>query len=36
MAAAGTTNDWVHAHPWSTVGVVSGIGFALGLVIGRR
>ncbi|MGZ8992891.1 MAG: glycine zipper domain-containing protein [Burkholderiaceae bacterium] len=35
-AAAGTTNDWVHAHPWSTIGVVSGIGFALGLVIGRR
>jgi len=35
-AAAGATNDWVHAHPWSTIGVASGIGFALGLVIGRR
>ena len=35
-AAAGATNDWVHAHPWSTIGVASGIGFAIGLLIGRR
>ena len=35
-AVAGATDDWVHAHPWSTIGAAGGIGFLIGLLIGRR
>jgi ElaB/YqjD/DUF883 family membrane-anchored ribosome-binding protein len=33
---AGATDDYVHDHPWQAVGVGAGIGFLLGLLIGRR
>ena len=35
-AAAEATDDWVQAHPWSTIGAAGGIGFLIGLLIGRR
>lgn len=33
---ARTTDDYVHQHPWSSIGVAAGIGLLLGVVIGRR
>lgn len=30
------TDDYVHEHPWRSVGVAAGIGFIVGLLIGRR
>ncbi|MDO9450316.1 MAG: DUF883 family protein [Rugosibacter sp.] len=30
------TDDYVHDHPWRSVGVAAGIGFIVGLLIGRR
>lgn len=35
-AAARATDDYVHDHPWKSVGVAAGVGFLLGLLIGRR
>ena len=35
-AAARATDDYVHANPWQAVGIGAGIGFLLGLVLGRR
>jgi len=35
-AVAGATDDWVHTHPRSTIGAAGGIGFLIGLLIGRR
>ena len=32
---ANATDDYVHENPWQAVGVAAGIGFLLGLVIGR-
>lgn len=34
--AAKVTDDYVHENPWQAVGVAAGIGFLLGLLIGRR
>jgi len=34
--AARATDDWVHEHPWTAVGVATGIGILVGLVINRR
>ncbi|MGE0875279.1 MAG: YqjD family protein [Burkholderiales bacterium] len=34
--AARATDDYVHDNPWQAVGVAAGIGFLLGLLIGRR
>ena len=34
--AAKATDEYVHDHPWKAVGVAAGIGFVLGLLIGRR
>ncbi|AWI77238.1 MAG: DUF883 domain-containing protein [Azoarcus sp.] len=34
--AAHATDDYVHAHPWESVGVAAGVAFLLGLLAGRR
>ncbi|THF62828.1 DUF883 domain-containing protein [Pseudothauera nasutitermitis] len=33
---AHATDDYVHAHPWQSVGVAAGVAFLLGLLSGRR
>ena len=33
---ARSTDDYVHQHPWSSIGVAAGIGLLLGVVIARR
>jgi ElaB/YqjD/DUF883 family membrane-anchored ribosome-binding protein len=35
-AAGRATDDYVHDHPWRSVGVAAGIGVLVGLLIGRR
>jgi len=35
-AAAHTTDEFVHAHPWKAVGIAAGIGLVLGMLISRR
>ena len=35
-AAARATDDYVHENPWQAVGIGAGVGFLLGLVLGRR
>lgn len=30
------TDDYVHDHPWKSVGVAAGVGLIIGLLIGRR
>jgi ElaB/YqjD/DUF883 family membrane-anchored ribosome-binding protein len=30
------TDDYVHDNPWRSVGVAAGVGFIVGLLIGRR
>jgi ElaB/YqjD/DUF883 family membrane-anchored ribosome-binding protein len=34
--AAGSTDDFVHDHPWQAVGVAAALGVVVGLLIGRR
>lgn len=34
--AARVTDDYVHDNPWQAVGIAAGVGFLLGLLIGRR
>jgi ElaB/YqjD/DUF883 family membrane-anchored ribosome-binding protein len=34
--AAKATDDYVHDNPWQAVGIAAGVGFLLGLLIGRR
>ncbi len=34
--AAATTDDYVHDHPWTAMGVSAGVGLIVGLLIGRR
>jgi ElaB/YqjD/DUF883 family membrane-anchored ribosome-binding protein len=34
--AAENTDAFVHEKPWNAVGVALGVGFVLGLIIGRR
>jgi ElaB/YqjD/DUF883 family membrane-anchored ribosome-binding protein len=33
---ANATDDYVHENPWQAVGVAAGVGFLLGLLIGRN
>jgi ElaB/YqjD/DUF883 family membrane-anchored ribosome-binding protein len=33
---AHATDDYVHAHPWQSVGVAAGVAFLLGMLAGRR
>jgi ElaB/YqjD/DUF883 family membrane-anchored ribosome-binding protein len=35
-AAARMTDEYVHEHPWRSVGVAAGVGLIIGLLIGRR
>ena len=34
--AARATDEYVHDQPWRAVGIAAGIGFVIGLLIGRR
>ena len=34
--AARAADDYVHAHPWRAIGLASGIGLLLGLIINRK
>jgi ElaB/YqjD/DUF883 family membrane-anchored ribosome-binding protein len=35
-AAARATDEYVHTHPWQSIGVAAGAGLVIGLLIGRR
>jgi ElaB/YqjD/DUF883 family membrane-anchored ribosome-binding protein len=35
-AAAGATDEYVHTHPWQSIGAAVGVGMVIGLLIGRR
>jgi ElaB/YqjD/DUF883 family membrane-anchored ribosome-binding protein len=35
-AAVHATDDWVHMHPWSAVGLGAGVGFLVGLLVARH
>lgn len=35
-AAARATDAYVHESPWQAVGIGTGVGFLLGLILGRR
>jgi ElaB/YqjD/DUF883 family membrane-anchored ribosome-binding protein len=34
--AARATDDYVHDHPWQSIGIAAVIGFAIGLLMNRR
>jgi ElaB/YqjD/DUF883 family membrane-anchored ribosome-binding protein len=34
--AAGATDHYLHDHPWASIGVAGGVGFLLGLLVGRK
>ncbi len=35
-AAAHTTDEFVHDHPWKAVGIAAGVGLIVGMLISRR
>jgi ElaB/YqjD/DUF883 family membrane-anchored ribosome-binding protein len=35
-AVAHTTDEFVHEHPWKSVGIAAGIGLVIGMLISRR
>ena len=35
-AVGRATDDYVHDNPWAAVGIATGVGFLVGLLIGRR
>lgn len=35
-AAARATDDYVHDHPWSAVGIAGAVGLVIGMLISRR
>lgn len=35
-AAVHATDDWVHLHPWSAMGLGAGVGFLIGLLVRTR
>lgn len=35
-AAVNVTEDFVHEHPWTSVGIAAGVGLIIGILIGRR
>lgn len=34
--AARATGDYVHEHPWTTIGAVVGVGLLIGVLLARR
>ncbi len=34
--AARATDDYVHDHPWTSIGVAAAVGFVAGLLLNRR
>jgi len=34
--AARATDDYVHEHPWASIGIAAGVGMVIGLLINRR
>lgn len=34
--AAKATDEYVHEHPWQSVGIAAAVGFVLGVLISRR
>lgn len=34
--AGHATDEYVHDHPWKSVGIAAGVGLVIGLLIGRR
>ncbi len=34
--AARVTDDYVHEHPWTAIGIAAGIGVLVGLLVNRR
>jgi ElaB/YqjD/DUF883 family membrane-anchored ribosome-binding protein len=34
--AARATDDYVHDHPWQSIGIAAIVGFAIGLLMNRR
>lgn len=35
-AAGAAADDYVHDHPWRSIGIAAGVGLVVGLLIGRR
>ncbi len=35
-AAAKATDTYVHENPWQAIGIAAGVGFLVGLLIGRK
>ena len=35
-AAAKSTDDYVHAKPWTAVGIAAGVGLVIGMIASRR
>jgi ElaB/YqjD/DUF883 family membrane-anchored ribosome-binding protein len=35
-AAVEATEEYVHSHPWQSIGIAAGVGFLLGLLASRR
>lgn len=35
-AAAQSTDEFVHEHPWKAVGIAAGVGLVIGMLISRR
>ena len=34
--AARATDDYVHEHPWASIGIAAGVGVLVGLLINRK
>jgi ElaB/YqjD/DUF883 family membrane-anchored ribosome-binding protein len=30
------TTEWVKEHPFATIGIAAGVGFVIGLLVGRK
>lgn len=35
-AAAQSTDEFVHEHPWKSIGIAAGVGLVIGMLIARR